>query len=453
MLKRSKLDFIVNYFRNKDRSKNIQANIVGSFFLKGISIILSLLVVPLTMNYISPYHYGVWITLSSVIGWLSFFDIGFGNGLKNNLVQAIASGDEKLAKIYVSTTYAIITIIISSVWLIAVVGARFINWSKFLNVEKIENSDLYIVVFIVLTTFSFQFILGLLNTILASIQKTVVTALINVVSQLLILVGILILIKTTKGSLFNLSLLIGGVLSVVLFLFSIYLFKTQLAKYAPNRKFINFSYAGDLFKIGVTFFVIQIIGLIYYETNNIIITKVLSPVDVTIYNLAFKYMSVLGMAFGIILTPFWGAFIEASFLKDYAWMKAVKKKLYMGFYFFIFFGAILVTASSFFYNVWFGKAVTVSLNLTILMGIWQLFNMWNSLHSTLIYGFGKVKLQLFSSLFLGLINIPFTIYLCKLYGLEGVAISQIIIALSISWIGPIQLNKLINEKANGIWNT
>ncbi|WP_016990883.1 lipopolysaccharide biosynthesis protein [Flavobacterium sp. ACAM 123] len=452
MLKLLRFDSILNYFKSTDRSKNIKANIVGSFFLKGIGILLSLAVVPLTMDYISPYHYGVWITLSSVIGWLSFFDIGFGNGLKNNLVQAIAHGDEKLAKIYVSTTYAIITIIISTVWIIAVVFSWFINWSEFLNVEKIANSDLYFVVLIVLTTFSFQFILGLLNTILASVQKPVVTAVINVITQLLILVGILILTKTTEGSLFNLSLVLGGINTSVLFFFSIYLFKAQLSKYAPNVNFINFSYAGDLFKIGVSFFILQIIALIYYETNNIIITKVLSPIDVTVYNLAFKYMSVLGMAFGIILTPFWGAFIEASALKDYAWMKTVKKKLYLGYCFFVIFAAILVAGSSYFYNLWFGNAINVSLNLTILMGIWQLFNMWNSLHSILIYGFGKVKVQLFSSIFVGLINIPATIYLCKLFGLEGVAISQILLALSIAWIGPVQLNKLINEKARGIWN-
>ena len=143
MLKILKFDLILNYFGSTDRSKNIKANIVGSFFLKGISILLSLVVVPLTMNYISPYQYGIWITLSSVVGWLSFFDIGFGNGLKNKLVQAVAHGDFKLAKIYVSTTYAILAIIISSIWIIAVAVSRFINWSDFLNVKKIIKECLY----------------------------------------------------------------------------------------------------------------------------------------------------------------------------------------------------------------------------------------------------------------------------------------------------------------------
>ncbi|MFT5252652.1 MAG: O-antigen/teichoic acid export membrane protein [Flavobacteriales bacterium] len=452
MLRRVRLDFILNYFKNEDRSKNIQANIVGSFFLKGISIILSLVVVPLTIDYISPYQYGVWITLSSVIGWLSFFDIGFGNGLKNKFVEAIAHGDIKLAKIYVSTTYGIMAIIISGIWLVTILVSRFVNWSEFLNVDKIENIDLYNVVFIVLTTFAFQFILGLLNTILISIQKPVITSVINVVSQLLILIGILVLTKTTAGSLTNLSLVMGGVNTIVLLLFSLYFFNTSLAKYAPSLKHVDFKYAKDLLKIGVRFFILQIVAIVYYETNNIIITKTLSPLDVTIYNLAFKYMSILGMAFGIILTPFWSAFIEASVLKDYAWMKAVKKKLYIGFSFFVVLGIILVLMSSLFYQLWFGKKVSIPLQLTILMGIWQICNMWNSLHSTLIYGFSKIKIQLICSVLVGVLNIPLTMFLCEKLGLNGVAMSQIFLALLIAWVGPLQLNKLINEKAYGIWN-
>ncbi|MBK0371272.1 lipopolysaccharide biosynthesis protein [Flavobacterium agrisoli] len=446
------LDFIFKFFKNKDRSKNIQANIIGSFFLKGISILLSLVVVPLTMDYITPYQYGIWVTLSSVIGWLSFFDIGFGNGLKNKFVEAITHGNIKLAKMYVSTTYAIITIIISIIWIVSLFLSRFINWNEFLNVDKTENIDLLSVVHIVITTFAFQFILGLLNTILVSIQKPVITSVINVTSQVLILVGIFVLMNTHEGSLTSLSMVMGGANTLVLLLFSLYFFNTSLAKYSPSIKYIEFKYTKDLLKIGVNFFILQIIAIVYYETNNIIITKTLSPLEVTVYNLAFKYMSILGMGFTIILTPFWSAFIEASVLKDYDWMKKVKKTLYKAFFIFVILGIFLILMSPLLYKLWFGDRVKIPMMLTILMGIWQLCNIWNSLHSTLIYGFNKIKLQLICSIVVGLVNIPLTIFLCKKLGLTGVTISQIFLVLLISWVGPIQLNKLLNEKARGIWN-
>lgn len=439
-------------FNNNDRSQNIKANVVGSIFLKGISIFLSLLVVPLTINYISPYQYGVWITISSIIGWLSFFDIGFGNGLKNKFVEAITIGKLKLARIYVSTTYSILALIILLIWVVSVLISKFVDWPKFLNVKGANNEELFYVMLIVLSTFAFQFVLGLINTILSALQKPVITSLINVISQFLVLIGIYILSKTSSGSILNLSLLNGTVNTLVLFIFSIYLFKTSLKNYVPSFKYVRFRYAKGLLTLGLNFFILQIISIIYYETNNIIITKILSPLDVTVYNLAFKYLSIIGMFFSIIISPFWSAFIEARVLNDISWMRSVTKKLYKIFGLFLLATLILVVCSSFVYNIWFGKSVNVPFLLTMYLGIWQIFNMWNSLHSTLIYGFGKIKLQIIASLSVGIINIPLTIFFCRTWGLDGVVISQIILALSIAWIGPLQLNLLFNKNAKRIWN-
>jgi len=102
--------------KGHERSVKAKKNILASFVIKGLGIAISLVLVPLTINYINPSRYGIWLTLSSIVGWFSFFDIGFGNGLRNKLAEAKAKGEEELAKIYVSTTYAILSIIIVLCW-------------------------------------------------------------------------------------------------------------------------------------------------------------------------------------------------------------------------------------------------------------------------------------------------------------------------------------------------
>ncbi|GAH31869.1 unnamed protein product, partial [marine sediment metagenome] len=72
------------------RSIRAKKNIFASFGLKGISILISFLLVPLVLNYIDITKYGIWLTLSSIIGWFGFFDIGLGNGLRNKFAEAIA---------------------------------------------------------------------------------------------------------------------------------------------------------------------------------------------------------------------------------------------------------------------------------------------------------------------------------------------------------------------------
>lgn len=53
-------------------------------FIKGGSILVGLLLVPLTLEYVDSESYGIWLTLSSMVAWISFFDIGINNGLKIN---------------------------------------------------------------------------------------------------------------------------------------------------------------------------------------------------------------------------------------------------------------------------------------------------------------------------------------------------------------------------------
>lgn len=72
---------------------------------KGGTILISLILVPMTLSYLNPYEYGIWLTLSSTLAWIYTFDIGLGNGLRNKLTEALALNDLKLARIYVSTSF------------------------------------------------------------------------------------------------------------------------------------------------------------------------------------------------------------------------------------------------------------------------------------------------------------------------------------------------------------
>ena len=95
----------MNLLNGHTRSSVLKKNIIASIVTKGISIATSFLMVPLTLNYVNKELYGIWLTLSSIILWLNFFDIGFTLGLKNKLAEALAIKDYTQGKKLVSTTY------------------------------------------------------------------------------------------------------------------------------------------------------------------------------------------------------------------------------------------------------------------------------------------------------------------------------------------------------------
>ena len=115
------------------RTLLIQKNILFSFIFKGISILVSLVIVPMTLNYLNPTQYGVWLTMSSIMIWINLFDIGLANGLRNKLTEALTNGDKGKARILVSTTFALLTIIISILLFLFVVINKFLDWGKILN--------------------------------------------------------------------------------------------------------------------------------------------------------------------------------------------------------------------------------------------------------------------------------------------------------------------------------
>lgn len=110
------------------RTNKALFNIASSFVIKGASILLSLLLVPITLDYLNPYEYGIWLTLSSVLMWINYFDIGLGNGLRNKLSEALAVGDDNLARIYVSTSFFILFLIALSIFFIFLLSKDWIDW-------------------------------------------------------------------------------------------------------------------------------------------------------------------------------------------------------------------------------------------------------------------------------------------------------------------------------------
>ncbi|RYE12336.1 MAG: polysaccharide biosynthesis protein, partial [Rickettsiales bacterium] len=303
------LNSLLNYGNN--RTVVIKKNITISIIFKGISVCISLVLIPLTIKYISPSEYGIWITLSSLVSWFNFFDIGLGNGLRNNVAECNAKKEFKKAKIYVSTTYVILTVLSTVMFIVFVITNHYLNWEKILNIHHNISSNLSLIVIVVFGTFCVQFVNQLINNVLYAYHVASKVALISLVSQFVTFVNIVILTTYTCGNLLYLAIALTCTPVVIQLLFSIFYYKTQFKLISPNIRFFDFQYIGKLLSIGTAFLIIQIGGLILFETDNIIIIQYLDAKSVTIFNLSNKLFSLITIVFTIIMTPIWSAFTDA----------------------------------------------------------------------------------------------------------------------------------------------
>src|SRR5437016_6184654 len=195
-LVRSVSSYIARYF-TQGHSRTIKAkrNIAALFALRAVSILTNFLLVPLTLNYLNPTRYGIWLTLTSVINWVGILDIGLGNGLRNKFAEALARDDKELARAYVSTTYVFIAVIslaaLAIFWLIN----PFLSWAKILNAPGEMESELSSLAAIVFTFFCLRLVFGLILTVLVADQRPAVGTLLEILTNALTLVCVYILTR------------------------------------------------------------------------------------------------------------------------------------------------------------------------------------------------------------------------------------------------------------------
>lgn len=440
------------YQSANERTVRAAKNVTFSFFSRVVSLIITFLVVPLSLSYVGKTEYGIWITISSIITWFSYFDIGLGNGLRNKLAETLAKNDITTAKMYISSSYAVITIISMAMFVCFTIAAYFMPWNRVLNTDVIPNTGLLKVVVTVFFFFCISFSMKTLSSILQAMQLYAINDLIGVASQLIGLCVILVLVNTSSGSLFYLSLVLGSQAALGLIIGSIVLFSTKLKNFKPELSNVNFKQSLPLLNIGAWFFLNQILYLITTQASIFIVAQLYGPGDVTLFNLAKNYMSITSMLYIMVLTPFLSAFTEAYTKKDYSWIRRTIKTINIVWILTSLAVIILIFGYRLFFNLWVGGEVMPPLILIVFLGILSIFETYTSTYSLFLNGIGKIRLQFFTLLASAIVFVPMVlIFHHYKFGLVSLVLPGILFAIVNSIIYKIQYNKIITKSASGIW--
>lgn len=450
--------FISSLFRGNARTVKANKNILVSFLIKGVSIIIGFLMVRVTLDYLDQTKYGIWLTMSSFLTWFTFFEIGLGSGLRNKLAEALAVKDYNLGKIYVSTTYAILSIVIVVVAIAFFIGNAFLDWSKILNTDASLAPELGNLALIVFGFFFLRFVIKLIGIVLYADQRPAIANSFGPMGNILALIIIYILTKTTSGSLIYLGWTLSAAPVLILIFASIYLYGSRYKNIAPSYRFVKMEYAKDLLGLGVKFFIIQISALVMFQSANIVIAQFFGPKEVTSYNIAYKYYGIINMLFSLIMIPYWTAFTDAWVKEEINWIKKTISNLLKVFTLFVFMAGALFVLSSLAFRLWLGedqmKTIHISQGLEISLILYFLIFSLGGIFNMFINGTGKVFLQMISLLLGALLFFPIAYLLIKHInmGIEAVVIAMIVANFYSAVIAPIQYYKLINHNANDIWN-
>ena len=433
------------------RSLKARKNIFASAFIKAADGITNLLIVPVTLGYLSTYEYGVWLVLSSILSWINTFDIGLGNGLRNKLSEALAKDDKEAARAYVTTTMVVligIVLVLICVFTPIIYG---IDWFSALNVDEQIIPNLKNIVYIAFVLFCFNFSFKFIGNVYQALQLPAINNLIIFLGRFLSLVLIFVCSKFITGSLLVVSIIYSASPLIVYLIAYPITFKVLYSYLSPSIRFFDKNCIKDLLSLSILFFLLQLGGLVLFAMSNFMISKWFGPDEVTPYNIAYQYFSIAFVAFSLLITPFWSAVTDAYVRGEMDWIEKthlkVKKLLLL-------LGAgllLMLVLSGIVYSIWIGDKVHIPLEMSALLALYVYITLWSLGYSYFLNGMNKLMIQAINTMGMALLFYPVCRLLSNSFGVLGIVIGMCLLNIPGAVFNYIQFTKIIKGKAAGIW--
>ncbi|MEO6219320.1 MAG: oligosaccharide flippase family protein [Ginsengibacter sp.] len=315
--------------KSHERYRRILLTGGSTAIVKIFSVGINLVTVPLTVNYLGAERYGLWMAISSVIAFMSFADLGLGNGLLNAVAKANGRNSKEEAQIAVSSTFFILLGISTILFLIFILIFPFISWKDVFNVTStlaIQESAPTMMILII--TLLINMPLGIIERIQSGYQEGYRFQVWLILGSLLSFAGLLICIFLKSGLMWLVLAYSGGQL-IATISNGFYLFNVKRKYLKPKFKYFNLRIGKSLIKTGLVFFLLGLFTLLANTSDDIIIAQTLGPSAVAGYEIV-KKLFLFSMFTQFIIQPLWPAFAEAMESGDIAWAKnTVRKGLFL----------------------------------------------------------------------------------------------------------------------------
>ena len=410
------------------------------------------MLVPMTIHYVDEQTYGIWLTLSSIVSWLSFFDIGINNGLRNKLGESIANNDVERSGKLVSTTYVFLILIFIPLMLLLLVINGFIPWTSILKLDRslALDNNINSVASIIIIYFCLRFVLSTINIILLADLKTALSSSITFFEQFLVLIILYLFTQFSHGNLLILSLILCLAPLLVLIAFSFFLFRNKYHYLIPNIRHVDFSLGRNILSVGSKFFIIQIAGIVLFQSANFIIIRNFGAYDVTNYNIAYKYFSIPLMCMTIFVSPLWSTVTNAYANKDIDWIiRTVNKYLKVAAALSLI-GVLMLLCSSYIYIYWIGSNIEIPYSLSIALFIFNIVSVFGSIFCSVLNGLTRLKYQYIASLLAPFLFIFFCYIFIDVFkwGVASVVVAMTLSNFNAFLIAPIEYIYTIKHLKN-----
>jgi len=409
-----------------DGHRRLFANTTATLTDYVVLVILNLLATPLLITHFGIDGYGAFVFLSifSIYGALSFFDLGMEGSIMNFVARMMEKEDRQGLHGILTISlayYALVGFLVGVAIYLAggFIADRLLDSNTALQKNVILNAIAVIAAMVVV-----QFLAIPFTAVLQGMRRFVVTKGINIVINIL-RYGLVVLIAVLTGRIDYAFMIILG-LTVVRLLALVSIFVFGLPEYRSMRFRFDPSLLRKLLSFTSVLFIYRLIGLIHNQIDKVLIWLYLAVGSMAIYDVVVRPANIMRLALTVLNSAVIPEVARLHEENDYTAIKNLYIRLIRFAYLTLLPAvAVLCVFIDILLRLWVGgRFVPYSYMSIIILSVY-LFLPVSSVASTMVVGLERIRQTIWIPITATVINIALSIILLRLMGLVGLLIATL----------------------------
>ena len=408
-----------------NKSKQRKLGAILSYVSIVASTVVQLLYTPFLVAKLGQSEYGLYSLVSSIIGYLTILDLGFGNAIIVHTAKYRATGETRKEK----TLHGMFRMVYLVIGVVAAIAGAIMSmnagalFGESMSVEDVEKMR---VMLLILS-------LNLFMTFAFSIYSAIITA-----SESFVFQKVLAIIGTIAKPLLMIPVLFLGYKSIALcVVITVVNAGILIANYIYCRKKLKVSakfcgFDKSLFKVvfGYSFwiFLTQIVDQINWHADQFILGIVSGTIAVAIYSAASQINAMvvnLSTAISGVMLPKISGMVARKATNCELTDELIKVgRIQFIIIFLITSGFVLVGRD--FIMMWLGDGFDESYVVSLLLILPAILSLIQNVGLAIMQAMNKFKFKAVSTFVMALVNIVMSIFLSKAYGATGAALGTTI---------------------------
>lgn len=416
-----------------ERARRARLSGFSAILVQGVATSTGIISVPLTVSYLGPERYGIWLTLNSALMWLYLGQLGLGgNALVTRLSKALADEDEQAAKELVSTSFFALVGVAAAVGLALTILTWRTDWRTVFNASvAVSSSELTLAVWWSLFLFLALFPNTALEAVFVAHHEGYLANAWSLGANLLSFAG-LIYAVSTKASLPWLVVAVFGARVVAGIASALSLFGRRRSL-RPRVSSFSRSRLQSLGGLGARYLVAQLTSMGMFQSQPFIVSHILGPGSVGAFSVTQRLVSLPLVVVQSLANGHVAAYAAAASKGELEWLRRTlfrnTAQAAVGTCVVV---AVIAAAARSVIEIWAGPQLVPELAVVVFLALYTVVNAAVTHTSALLYAVERVGRQALYGLLNAFLTISLGISFTWLWGLSGLAAAMFLAFLLVN---------------------